>query len=344
MAKELTVAVTGPTGDLGLAVVDALEKSNRVKRIRGMARRPFDPAEHGWRKTEYRVGDVRDRKSVRDAVKGADVVVHLAFSLLGAGSADETRAINVDGSRAVFRAAVETGADRICHASSVAAYGFHAENPDWLDEDIPVRGSPAHFYSEQKAEVEQLLAQLMLRRPKTSAYVFRPCVIAGPRARSFVEEIPYIRASDQLPASLRRAMAAVPGLRPVIPDPGLRFQLVHADDVARAFLAGAVGKGPPGAYNLAARGTIRMADVARALGWHSVPIPRAAVTATAELVARTPALPEVASWIEAARRPVLMRTDRATADLGWSPEHTAKQTLRATVDAFRAAQPGGASG
>jgi len=51
----------------------------------------------------------------------------------------------------------------------------------------------------------------------------------------------------------------------------------------------------------------------------------------------SPALPEVASWIEAARRPVLMRTDRATEELGWTPQHTAKQTLRATVDAFRAA-------
>ena len=343
VAKELNVAVTGPTGDLGLAVVGALEASNRVKRIRGLARRPFDPAEHGWTKTEYQEGDVQDRSSVRDAVKGADVVVHLAFSLLGAGSAEETRAINVEGSRTVFRTALEVGADRICHASSVAAYGFHAENPDWLDEDVAVRGSAAHFYSQQKAEVEQLLAQLMLRRPKTTAYVFRPCVVAGPEARSFIEEIPYVRAGDQLPEPLRRAIAAVPGLRPVIPDPGLRFQLVHADDVARAFLAGALGKGAPGAYNLAARGTVRMADVARALGWRSVPIPQAAVAATAELVARTPGVPEVASWIEAARRPVLMRTDRATEELRWSPRHTAKQTLRATVDAFRAAQHDGAA-
>ena len=40
----LTVAVTGPTGDLGLSIVDALERSRAVKQILGMARRPFDPA------------------------------------------------------------------------------------------------------------------------------------------------------------------------------------------------------------------------------------------------------------------------------------------------------------
>ena len=61
----LTVAVTGPTGDLGLGIVDALERSRAVKRILGMARRPFDPCERGWRKTEYRQGDVTDKASVR---------------------------------------------------------------------------------------------------------------------------------------------------------------------------------------------------------------------------------------------------------------------------------------
>src|SRR3954454_20721482 len=101
----LTVTVTGPTGDLGIALVSALERSGRVKRIVGMARRPFDPAAAGWKKTEYRQGDVQDRPSVRDAVKGADVVVHLAFAILSAS--DATHAINVDGSKIVFEEAAK---------------------------------------------------------------------------------------------------------------------------------------------------------------------------------------------------------------------------------------------
>src|ERR671929_2082354 len=114
----LTVAVTGPTGDLGIALVSALERSRRVKKIVGMARRPFDPASQGWRKTEYRQGDVQDKRSVRDAVKGADVVVHLAFAIIGAGGRSDE--INVEGSRRVFEAAIEAGAERVCYASSVA--------------------------------------------------------------------------------------------------------------------------------------------------------------------------------------------------------------------------------
>jgi UDP-glucose 4-epimerase len=336
VSAELTVAVTGPSGDLGIAIVDALERSPAVKRVVGMARRSFEPAEHGWRKTEYRRGDVTDPTSVRDLVKGADVVVHLAFAILSAG--DATRELNVQGSRLVFQAAARAGAERICYASSVAAYGFHADNPDWLGEEIPPRGSPEHPYSHHKAEVERVLGEVLRRRRRTVAYAFRPCIVAGPRARTMLETIPYYRVGEALPERVAQLLRATPVLRPVLPDPGTRFQLVHEDDVARAFLAGVRGAGEPGAYNLAAPGTLTIADVADALGWYSVPVPRLAVEATAELVSRLPRVPDSVAWIHSVRKPVLMKTERARKLLGWRPQHTSKATLRAMTLADGAAR------
>jgi UDP-glucose 4-epimerase len=330
----LSVAVTGPTGDLGVGVVEALERSRRVRRVVGMARREFDPKDRGWKKTEYRQGDVQDRSSVRDAVKGAEVVVHLAFAIIGAG--ERTRALNVEGSRNVFEEAVAAGAERICYASSVAAYGFHEENPDWLTEDVPPRGTPEHPYSQQKAEVESVLGQVLLSAPSTAAYVFRPCIVAGPKAQTLLEEMPYSRLSERLPDPIVRFLQGMPALKPVIPDPGIRFQLVHEDDVASAFVAGVLGKGSPGPYNLAARGTLRVSDVADALGWYAFAIPELAVDATAKVVARVPGIPEAASWIQSVRKPVLMKTLRAQRELGWRPKHTARGTLRQLVEAYRA--------
>jgi nucleoside-diphosphate-sugar epimerase len=335
--QGLTVAVTGPTGDLGIAVVNALERSRSVKRVVGLARSPFDPESEGWRKTEYRQGDVTDRPSVRDAVKGADAVVHLAFVVLGsAGSArEQTRHINVDGSRIVFEEAAKAGAERICYASSVAAYGFHVDNPTWLDEDVPPRGTAEHFYSEQKAEVEGVLADVLRRRRKTAAYVFRPCIVAGPRAQTLLEEMPYVQLSERMPEAVVKLVRGMPVLRPVLPDPGTRFQLVHEDDVASAFRAGVLGRGEPGPYNLAGTGTLTIADVARALGWYSIPIPELAVDLTAEVVARFPVAPERLGWIESVRRPVLMKVDRAKKQLRWRPKHSSRATLKELVAAYR---------
>jgi nucleoside-diphosphate-sugar epimerase len=64
-------------------------------------------------------------------------------------------------------------------------------------------------------------------------------------------------------------------------------------------------------------------------------VPELAVDAAAEVVARLPLVPDEASWIEAARAPVLMSTAKARRDLRWRPRHDARDTLRATVAAAR---------
>jgi nucleoside-diphosphate-sugar epimerase len=330
--EGLTVAVTGPTGEIGKPFVQALERTRDVARIVGMARSPFDPASLGWRKTEYRQGDITSREDVDALVRDVDVVVHLAFIVLGAS--DRTRDINLEGSRTVFRAAVEAGVKRLVYTSSVAAYGFHEDNPLPLTEDVPTVGTEAHPYSAQKAELEDALSEVV--DGKVDTYVFRPCIVAGPEARMLVDAIPYVRIGDRLPGALRRLFDQVPVLKPVIPDPGIPFQLVHHDDVAAALKAAVLGKGPPGVYNLAGDGEITLGDLADALRWYSVPVPELAVDATAEIVARIPFLPAEATWVNAARVAVLMDTAKARRELRWKPKHDTRATLQQTVEASRA--------
>lgn len=329
----LTVAVTGPTGEIGKPFVAALERAPQVKRVIGMARRPFDPAAHGWHKVEYRQGDILDRDSVEALVDGADVVAHLAFAIVAGGA--ESREINLTGSRNVFELAAAAAAKRLVYTSSVAAYGFHGDAPQLLTEEVPVRGTDRHPYSAHKAEVETVLAEA-LAGSDTDAYVYRPCIVAGPQAPLLLELVPLLAIGRRMPDALRWALDRAPALRPVLPDPGVPFQLVHHDDVAVALCAGVVGAGEPGAYNLVGPGTLTVSDLASELGWHSIPVPGLAVGATAELVARLPLLPDEAAWIEAVRRPVLMSADRAREKLGWEPRHGALATLRQTVAAARA--------
>ena len=330
-ASGLTVAVTGPTGEIGKPFISALERAPEIGRIIGMARRPFDPASRGWGKTEYRQGDVSKREDVDALVAGADVVVHLAFIIV---ASEGTQDINISGSRNVFAAAAAAGVGRVVYASSVAAYGFHEGNPQPLLENVPTRGSEAHPYSAQKAAVERVLAET-LTGTQTEAYVFRPCIVAGPDAPLLLDSIPYIQLSEKLPGAVRTLLDQVPILKPVLPDPGVPFQLVHHDDVADALVAGVLGRGEPGVYNLAGDGELTMATLADELGYYSVPIPELAVDATATIIARLPMLPPEARWIEAFRTPVLMATAKAQSTLGWKPKFDAVETLRETIAANR---------
>ena len=254
--------MTGPTGDIGRSLLRALDRSRDVKAVNAMARRPFDPEEAGLRKTRYRQGDVLDRESVDRLVQDADVVVHLAFLILG--GLEQTERINIEGSRNVFEATVAAKAQRLVYASSVAAYGFHADNPEQLTEDVPPRGTERHYYSAQKAKLEGVLNEITAGTA-TSAYAFRPCIVAGPDALALLENIPYIQLSDKMPGAVLRALELMPALKPVLPDPGVPFQLVHHDDVATALRAAVVGRGEPGVYNLAGPGELTMSDLASAL-------------------------------------------------------------------------------
>jgi nucleoside-diphosphate-sugar epimerase len=326
----LTVAVTGPTGEIGISAVTALERHPGVQRIIGMARRPFDPAGQGWTKTEYRQGDITVRDDVDALVADADVVVHLAFIIMG--SRNESSRVNLAGTRNVFEATAAATTQRprrLVYTSSVAAYGYHADNPTPITEDVPPRGSPEHYYSEQKAACEAALAEVLAGSP-LEAYVLRPCIVAGPKATALADEMPW----NQLPGIVKRVVAAVPMLKPPFPDPGIPLQLVHHDDVAEAIALAATTSAPPGAYNLAGDGVVSMSDVAEALGARPVRVPKVAASAASEVVAKIPFVPSALEWLHIGRTSVVMDTEKAKTQLGWTPNYSSAETLTALAEAI----------
>src|SRR3954470_14055166 len=296
-----------------------LQADERIARVVGIARRPFDPAREGWTKMEYRQGDVREPATLEDAFAGADVVVHLAFMITGNAARETIRAINVEGTVNAFRAAAAAGARRFVYASSVAAYGFHRDNPVGMDEDWPVRPADHLFYAQEKAEIESLLREESAAHPDLDLYLLRPPIVLGPHA---------VGAKDLLPGPLAPlARFAATGLRrlPVplpVPVPALPLQFVHEDDVGQALLLSIVGAGPPGAYNLAGDGVLTGASVARELGLAPLPAPRGLVHAGARATAALPFAPPAGEWAEAISRPVIMDSTKARRELGWQPRYS----------------------
>ncbi len=323
----ITVAVTGPTGEIGISAVRALERDPAVQRIIGMARRPFDPAAHGWTKTTYQQGDILDREAVDALVADADVVVHLAFIIMG--SRDESARINLAGTRNVFEATVAAERPRrLVYTSSVAAYGCHPDNPVPLTEDVPTRGSHEHYYSEQKAACEAALAVITAGSP-LEVFVLRPCIVAGPKAPALADAMPW----HQLPGPIRAAARALPVLKMPFPDPGTPLQLVHHDDVAAAIALAATTSAPPGAYNIAGDGVVTVSDVIAALGGRPVRVPHAAAAAASAMLSRLPFVPSALEWLHVGRTSVVMDIDKAKTELGWTPKYTSAETLAALAAA-----------
>jgi nucleoside-diphosphate-sugar epimerase len=322
----LQVAVTGPTGTFGFGLMPLLQADDRVGRIVGIARRPFDPAEHGWTKMVYRRGDVRDEAVLTEAFTGADVVVHLAFLIVG-GDKAITRAINVEGTLNVFRAAAAAGVQRFVYASSVAAYGFHPDNPVGMTEDWPTRPAARLFYAQEKAELESLLADAAADHPELALYLLRPPIVLGPHTVGAKElPGPLGPLSRRLNGRLPRIPVPLPVLVPDLP-----LQFVHEDDVGRALLQCVVAAGPPGAYNIAGDGVLSAIDVAREMGLRPLRLPAGPAHLAARAVSKVPFLPGFAAWVEALSQPAIMDTARAKAELGWQPRYTGLEAFRDTL-------------
>ena len=313
----MIVAVTGPTGDIGRALLRRLDADPLVTKVLGMARRPFDPGSLGLEKTEYTQGDVLDRDAVRALAAEADVLVHLAFIIVG--GREETRAVNLEGSRNVFEA-----------ARGVAPARLHLFRRRLR---LPRRQPAAADRGRAGARHRRAL----LLRPEGRAggrRCARRSTARTPRptcsARASSPAATRWRSCEAFPALLRKSPVG-----PVLPDPGTPFQLVHTEDVALALAAAVRGEGEPGVYNLAGAGTISVADLARALGWRSVPVPRAGVAVTAAVTGKLPLMPPQVSWLNALRVPVVMDTARAREQLGWKPQHDTKAVLADTARSAR---------
>ena len=329
--RLLRVAVTGPTGTFGFGLMPLLESEPRVGEVVGIARRPFDGARFGWSKLRYRQGDVRDPEALGEAFAGVDVVVHLAFMITGTASPQTIRAINIDGTLNALRAAGEAGASRFVYASSVAAYGFHPDNPVGMTEDWPTRPADRLFYAQEKAELEARLAEEAAAAALPELYLLRPPIVLGPHAAGAKGSVPEPLAAGgrELLGLIRRLPIPLPVLAPDIP-----LQFIHEADVGSALLLCVLGAGPPGAYNIAADDVLTGADLARELGLAALPVPGRLVHAAARAAAalpRLPLVPPAVDWVEAFAHPAIMDTSRAHAQLGWSPRYTAAEAVRETL-------------
>lgn len=334
MAEEsdLVVAVTGPTGTFGFGLVPRLEGDERVAKVVGIARRPFDPGAHGWSKMEYRQGDVRDEAALAEAFAGADVVVHLAFLITGTASREVTRDINVGGTLNAFRAAAAAGAKRFVYASSVAAYGFHPDNPVGMTEDWPTRPAARLFYAQEKAELEALLEVEAAAHPDLGLYLLRPPIVLGPHAMGAKDILP--GPLDHLGRTVAGAVGKLPFPLPVLA-PDVAVQLIHEDDVGQALLLCAVGAGPPGAYNIAADDVLTGRDIAEELGLAPLPIPARIVHTAARGLAALPTpsfVPPLTEWVEAMSHPSVMDTSKAKDVLGWLPRWSSRGAIRSMLD------------
>ena len=325
----MRIVVTGATGNVGSRLLPQLLASPSVTSVVGIARRL--PTDRDSR-VQWRAVDVAEQ-DLRPLIRGADVVIHLAWLLQPAHDPAEMARVNLGGTRGVVDAVLAEGVPTLVHASSVGAYSPVQDASLRVGEDHPTGGISSSTYSRHKAQVERMLDRLEQEHPDRRVVRLRPGVILQAQAAS---ELARYFLGPLVPQSLvRRA------LLPLVPAVSrLAVQAVHADDVARAYVLAATA-GVQGAFNIAAEPVLDPPTLARLLGARQVPLPAALLRGVVDATWRLHLQPTDPGWVDLARLGPLMDSTRAHEVLGWTPRIDAGTALVETLDAMASGRGGG---
>jgi nucleoside-diphosphate-sugar epimerase len=174
----MSVCVTGGTGFLGGALVRRL-LSERVA-VRVFARPSTRADEIEARGAEVVRGELSDSDAVNRAVRGTELVYHVAAKVDSGGTASDFFETNVSGTERVLAACLEAGVRRVVYESSIAVYGL-VKNGERIDEKTPYEEFPKlrDFYSQSKLAADQS-AISFARKTGLPLAIMRPGIIYGP--------------------------------------------------------------------------------------------------------------------------------------------------------------------
>ena len=213
--------VTGATGFVGSAVVRALLGAGLSVRV--LVRPNSDRRNLLDLSVEVAEGSLEDAPSLARAVAGCRYLFHVAadYRLWVTDPAPMFRA-NVEGTRVLMRAALDTGVERVVYTSSVATLGLVPQGS--ADEETPSNlEDMIGPYKRSKFQAEELVRGLVTKRG-LPAFIVNPSTPVGPR--------------DRKPTPTGRLiLEAARGHMPGYVDTGLN--IVHVDDVAAGHLAAA---------------------------------------------------------------------------------------------------------
>jgi UDP-glucose 4-epimerase len=311
LPRKKRILVTGAAGYIGrLVVADLIQRTNEVDTV--VALDIAHPDGSGDTPRAIRVqGDICSGDLGRlFAEHGIDTVVHLATIVRAPRGAPSDLAFRVDveGTRNVLEACVQNCVDRLIVTSSGAAYGYHQDNPSWLQEDDALRGNADFPYAHHKRLVEEMLAEARKRHPELEQVVFRPGTVLGESVHSPITDL------FEKPAVMGIMGSESP------------FVFIWDHDVVSS-LAAAIFGGPPGVFNLAGDGALSPREIARILKKPYLPLPARLVAAVLFVLKKlgvTEHGPERVKFLQ--HRPVLDNQKLKEA-FGFVPKMTSREAF-----------------
>ena len=161
----MNVLITGGTGFIGSRLAMRCHGGGHRVRVFGQANTAAEESNVEELKTagvEVVLESILNRTDIAEAVKGMDVVFHLAAAQHEANVPDQVfRDVNVQGTKTLIEESIRAGVDRFVHGSTIGVYGSALGGV--IDENSPCK--PDNIYGVTKYEGEHVLRHYQDRIP-----------------------------------------------------------------------------------------------------------------------------------------------------------------------------------
>jgi UDP-glucose 4-epimerase len=307
-----TVAITGVNSYFASTILPRLEADPEIQSIIGI---DLSPWRGGFDKVSFYREDIRSDR-ITEILKGVDVVYHLAFIVSEIPDKDQTRDVNVNGSKNVFEACAKNGVKKVIYTSSMTVYGAHPDNPAEFTEASPLSPNQDNYYNTSKVEVENFVRDFFQDHPEITLTVLRAGLLVGPGIDNMFSRLWSLKLT-----ALPMGSSA-------------QNQFIHEEDLGEALYL-ACREDLPGVYNVAADDAIPTRRCFEATGAIVVPLPEWLLKAIASVAFRLGLFPASAAWVGISRYTVFGLSNKFKQATGWEPRYSSEQAFLSYLEARR---------
>lgn len=319
--KQKSIVVIGTQDFKGHRILQYLEKSPAHKKVIAIdARKP----NLTLKKTKFYKLDLT--QTLADATladilirENCDTLIHTAMPVTPLHDESLSHEIIAIGTYYIFNACSAANVRKVVMASTTDCYGAFPSNPNYLTENMPLKGHLQSRFLADKIDAEHQALKFQKKHPHSVVTILRTSTILGPTVNSYKTR--YLQ---------RPFVITMLGFDPLL-------QFVHEDDVANALIA-LVNQDHPGTFNLAGDGVLPLSRVIELCGKFNIRLTQIGFKTLVQTLWLMDLSPAPSSHVNFLRYLCVADNQKIKNQVGFRPQYSTKEALLSFVGAERLRQ------
>lgn len=319
--KEKSIVILGVRGFKGKSLLKFLETDPKYKKVIAIDHKKPNIT---LKKTKFYKLDLTQTLAdvtLTEILKkeNCDTLIHTAIPVNPPRNESLGHEVIAIGTYYICNACQAANVRKIVMGSTADVYGAFPTNPNFLSEDMKLKGHLQSKILKDKIDAENQVIKYHQKNPSSIVTILRPCTILGPTINSYKTR--YLQ---------RSFVITMLGFDPLL-------QFVHEDDVTAA-MKKLIDEDHPGIFNLAGDGVLPLSRVIEISGKYNLRLNQIGFKSLVQLLWYADISPAPASHVNFLRYLCIVDNTKIKNEVDFKPRYSTKEALLSFVGADRLRQ------